>query len=206
MFTPPAPYKLVDNTESLLDKSDLVFIDAMGTGYSHAVCKAQEKDFYGIDEDVQVIKRGEQPQVARHQHAVAEYVARHVADTDHTHLARLDVAPEFTEMAFDEFPGAARGDAHCLVVVSRRTARRKRIAEQEPVLMRDRVGEIGEGRGSLVGRDHEIGVVAVIPDDLGRQYDPVPPGIFRDNVVGEIQEAADQRLVAFDRFGPQAVG
>jgi carboxypeptidase C (cathepsin A) len=52
-FTPPAPYKLVDNTESLLDKTDLVFIDAMGTGYSHAVCKAENKDFYGIDEDVE---------------------------------------------------------------------------------------------------------------------------------------------------------
>lgn len=52
-FTPPAPYKLVDNTESLLDKTDLVFIDAMGTGYSRAAGKAQEKDFYGIDEDAQ---------------------------------------------------------------------------------------------------------------------------------------------------------
>jgi carboxypeptidase C (cathepsin A) len=52
-FTPPAPYKLADNTESLLDKTDLVFIDMMGTGYSHAVCKAQEKDFWGIDEDVE---------------------------------------------------------------------------------------------------------------------------------------------------------
>jgi carboxypeptidase C (cathepsin A) len=52
-FTPPAPYKLVDNTETLLDKTDLVFIDAMGTGYSHATCKGQEKDFYGVDEDVE---------------------------------------------------------------------------------------------------------------------------------------------------------
>ena len=52
-FTPPAPYKLVDNGESLLDKTDLVFIDAMGTGYSHAVCKAENKDFYGIDEDIE---------------------------------------------------------------------------------------------------------------------------------------------------------
>jgi carboxypeptidase C (cathepsin A) len=52
-FTPPAPYRLVDNGESLLDKTDLVFIDAMGTGYSHAVCKAENKDFYGIDEDVE---------------------------------------------------------------------------------------------------------------------------------------------------------
>jgi len=52
-FTPPAPYKLVDNAESLLDKTDMVFIDAMGTGFSHAVGKAQNKDFYGIDEDAQ---------------------------------------------------------------------------------------------------------------------------------------------------------
>ena len=52
-FTPPAPYKLVDNGESLLDKTDLVFIDAMGTGYSHAVCKTQDKDFFGIDEDIE---------------------------------------------------------------------------------------------------------------------------------------------------------
>jgi carboxypeptidase C (cathepsin A) len=52
-FTPPAPYKLVDNAETLLDKTDLVFIDAMGTGYSHAVCKAQDKDFFGIDEDIE---------------------------------------------------------------------------------------------------------------------------------------------------------
>src|SRR5271168_958749 len=53
VFTPPAPYKLVDNPESLLDKTDLVFIDAMGTGYSHAVCKAEAKNFYGVDEDVE---------------------------------------------------------------------------------------------------------------------------------------------------------
>lgn len=50
-FTPPAPYKLVDNMETLLDKTDLVFIDAMGTGYSRAAGKATERDFYGVDED-----------------------------------------------------------------------------------------------------------------------------------------------------------
>lgn len=52
-FTPPAPYALVDNTETLLDKTDMVFIDAMGTGYSRPAGKGQSKDFYGIDEDVQ---------------------------------------------------------------------------------------------------------------------------------------------------------
>jgi len=52
-FTPPAPYKLTDNTETLLDKADLVFIDAMGTGFSHIVGKGTERDFYGVDEDAQ---------------------------------------------------------------------------------------------------------------------------------------------------------
>src|SRR5262249_47701690 len=51
--TPPAPYKLVDKNQSLLGKTHLVFIDAMGTGYSPAVCEAQAKDFFGIDEDVE---------------------------------------------------------------------------------------------------------------------------------------------------------
>ena len=51
-FTAPAPYKLVDNTESLLDKTDMVFIDAMGTGYSHIVGKGTPQMFYGIDEDM----------------------------------------------------------------------------------------------------------------------------------------------------------
>jgi carboxypeptidase C (cathepsin A) len=47
----PAPYKLLDNADSLLDKTDLVFIDAIGTGYSHAVGKAQNQDFYGTEGD-----------------------------------------------------------------------------------------------------------------------------------------------------------
>ncbi|HZS72116.1 MAG TPA: hypothetical protein VFA13_09785, partial [Candidatus Acidoferrum sp.] len=46
------PYKLVDNAESLLDRADLVFIDPVGTGFSHAVGKAQDKDFWGVDQDV----------------------------------------------------------------------------------------------------------------------------------------------------------
>jgi carboxypeptidase C (cathepsin A) len=49
--TPP-PYKVVENGESLFDKTDLVFIDAMGTGFSRIVAKGQPKDFYGTDADV----------------------------------------------------------------------------------------------------------------------------------------------------------
>lgn len=50
--SPAGPYKMNDNPYSLLDKSDLVFIDPVGTGFSHAVGKAQDKDFWGVDEDV----------------------------------------------------------------------------------------------------------------------------------------------------------
>lgn len=53
--TPPPPYKFSDNTYSLLDKTDLVFIDPVGTGFSHAVGKAQDKDFWGVDQDVKSI-------------------------------------------------------------------------------------------------------------------------------------------------------
>ncbi len=50
--TPPPPFKLVDNAECLLDKTDLVFIDPVGTGFSRAVGKAKDKDFWGVDQDV----------------------------------------------------------------------------------------------------------------------------------------------------------
>jgi carboxypeptidase C (cathepsin A) len=51
--TPPAPYKLEDNAGTLLDKTDMVFIDAVGTGYSHGEGKAKDKDFWGVDQDVE---------------------------------------------------------------------------------------------------------------------------------------------------------
>jgi hypothetical protein len=50
--TPPPPFKLVDNAECLLDKTDLVFVDPVGTGFSRAVGKAKDKDFWGVDQDV----------------------------------------------------------------------------------------------------------------------------------------------------------
>lgn len=49
--TPAAPYQIVNNDYSLLDASDLVFIDAPGTGFSRIAGKDKEKAFYGIDVD-----------------------------------------------------------------------------------------------------------------------------------------------------------
>ncbi len=49
--TPAAPYSLVNNSYSLLDVSDVVFIDAPGTGFSRIAGKDKEKAFFGIDAD-----------------------------------------------------------------------------------------------------------------------------------------------------------
>jgi carboxypeptidase C (cathepsin A) len=49
--TPAAPYSLINNGSSLLDASDLVFIDAPGTGFSRIAGKDKEKAFYGVDQD-----------------------------------------------------------------------------------------------------------------------------------------------------------
>ncbi len=48
---PAAPYRMVDNASCLLDVSDLVFIDAPGTGFGRLIGKDAEKAFWGVDED-----------------------------------------------------------------------------------------------------------------------------------------------------------
>ncbi|MDR7005078.1 S10 family peptidase [Paraburkholderia strydomiana] len=60
-FTPPAPYTIEDNPDSLLDRSDLIFINPVGTGYSAAIAPKKNRDFWGVDQDAdsiaQFIKR-----------------------------------------------------------------------------------------------------------------------------------------------------
>jgi len=51
------PFKLVSNDCSLLDKTDLVFVDAPLTGYSRAVGKGTDKDFFGVDQDLRAFDR-----------------------------------------------------------------------------------------------------------------------------------------------------
>src|SRR6202012_523843 len=44
----PAPYQLGNNDQTLLDASDLVFIDAPGTGFSRISGSDKEHSFYGV--------------------------------------------------------------------------------------------------------------------------------------------------------------
>ncbi|TCT06411.1 S10 family peptidase [Paralcaligenes ureilyticus] len=66
-FTPPAPYTLEDNPDSLLDKSDLVFINPVGTGYSTAIAPYKNKDFWGVDQDA---------------HSIAQFIKRYLTAND----------------------------------------------------------------------------------------------------------------------------
>jgi len=52
----PASFPLVDNLETLLDTTDLVFVDAVGTGYSQAIAPNTNQTFWGVDSDAAVFR------------------------------------------------------------------------------------------------------------------------------------------------------
>jgi carboxypeptidase C (cathepsin A) len=53
----PAPFNFTANPDTLLGSTDLVFIDAPGTGYSRALGDAKPADFYGVDQDADAFAR-----------------------------------------------------------------------------------------------------------------------------------------------------
>jgi carboxypeptidase C (cathepsin A) len=55
--TPAAPYRTADNQYSLLDVSDVVMIDPVGTGLSHAVCDHKDEEFWAVDPDIDSVSR-----------------------------------------------------------------------------------------------------------------------------------------------------
>ena len=52
-FMPPAPYHMEDNPYTVLDKTDLVMIDAIGTGFSRAADSEMFKKFWGVKGDIE---------------------------------------------------------------------------------------------------------------------------------------------------------
>jgi carboxypeptidase C (cathepsin A) len=56
-YTQPPPYKTVDNEYSIIDKTDLVMIDPVGTGFSKALGKKKDKDFWGVDQYISSMSR-----------------------------------------------------------------------------------------------------------------------------------------------------
>lgn len=56
-FTLPPPYEVVDNAYSILDVTDLVMIDPVGTGYSRPLDETKGKEFWGVDQDIDSVAR-----------------------------------------------------------------------------------------------------------------------------------------------------
>ncbi len=54
-FAPPPPVQLVDNEYSILDATDLVMIDPVGTGFSKPLGEAKGEDFWGVDQDIKSV-------------------------------------------------------------------------------------------------------------------------------------------------------
>jgi carboxypeptidase C (cathepsin A) len=64
---PGPPFRYGPNPDTLLDISDLVFIDAPTTGLSRAIGKAEPKDFFGVDKDLDVFTRTIERYLTRYQ-------------------------------------------------------------------------------------------------------------------------------------------
>lgn len=54
-FAPPPPYSMVENEYSLLDTTDLVFIDPVSTGYSRAVPGENPETYHGFQKDIESV-------------------------------------------------------------------------------------------------------------------------------------------------------
>ncbi len=52
---PQPPYQLTNNEFSILDKTDLVFIDPVSTGFSRAVPGEEAKQFHGFQKDIESV-------------------------------------------------------------------------------------------------------------------------------------------------------
>ena len=53
---PPPPYNFEDNQYTLLDQTDLVFLDPIGTGYSRAASQQLGTKFWGLEEDLRAVQ------------------------------------------------------------------------------------------------------------------------------------------------------
>ncbi|PEQ13139.1 peptidase S10 [Novosphingobium sp. PC22D] len=63
----PPPYRYGPNPQTLLDKTDLVFLDAIGAGYSRPLGDAKPQDFYGVDQDVNAFATAIQRYITRYE-------------------------------------------------------------------------------------------------------------------------------------------
>jgi len=65
-YAPPPPSERVANAYSILDVTDIVMIDPIGTGFSKPLGDAKGADFWGVDQDIK---------------SVGQFIKRYVSDS-----------------------------------------------------------------------------------------------------------------------------
>ena len=75
-YAPPPPSELVDNEYSVLDLTDLVMIDPVGTGFSKPLGDAKGEDFWGVDPDIESVGDFVRRYVTENGRGLAEVPAR----------------------------------------------------------------------------------------------------------------------------------
>ncbi|HXW99620.1 MAG TPA: hypothetical protein VEJ00_00285 [Candidatus Acidoferrales bacterium] len=66
-FMPAAPYRMEDNPNTLLDRTDLVFVDAIDTGFSRAANAEMARKFLGVKGDVEAFGEFVRLYLTRHE-------------------------------------------------------------------------------------------------------------------------------------------
>jgi carboxypeptidase C (cathepsin A) len=117
--TPASPFRLASNQYSLLDASDLVFIDAPGTGFGRIRGKGASKAFYGVDADVR---------------AFAEFIAAFLSQNDRWNSPKYLVGEGY---------GAARAAALVDVLQTRNNVEFNGVILLSPALNLEVSGGVG---------------------------------------------------------------
>ena len=188
----------VEDAAALADERRVVVAPGRSRQAEHAVALGEGRRRFrrGIDEDVSVVERGHELRDLAHQHAVAEDVARHIADAGGREGLGLAIDAEVREVVFDALPRSSRGDSDLLVVVAHRAAGGEGVSQPETVLTRNPVGGVGQMGGAFVRRDDEVRIVSIVADHIRRMQDHAV-----HDVVGHIEKARHVFAVAIDQIG-----
>ncbi len=97
-----APYKLVNNKHGILDLTDLVFIDPVGTGYSRVIGKGKVEDYWGLKEDAKSIAQFMRLWVTKNKRWNApKYIAGESFGTTRAAAVTAELEEEGQEMALN---------------------------------------------------------------------------------------------------------
>ncbi|WP_280152107.1 peptidase S10 [Piscinibacter sp. XHJ-5] len=154
-------FPLVDNAESLLDVTDLVFVDAVGTGYSQAIAPHTNRSFWGVNSDAAVFR---------------DFVRRYLE------VNRREASPKFL---FGESYGAARS-AVLALALEKAGVRLAGVVLQSAILdFNVDCGFLGARHASCSGY---LPSYAAVASHYGRL---VPTPADPDAFIDEVQAFAD---------------